>query len=84
MTNTRPASVLDTDALGSAAASEAHRKIIAAQRSAATWTMACNATGPEDFAQLCEALDLDTGRESLAAVRKVHGKRRRGRKDGMR
>lgn len=83
MTNTRPmSSTVDTDALGSSATSEAHRKILAGQRTAATWVLACNATSAQDFAQLCEALDLDTGRAALTAVRKTHGKRRRGRKGG--
>jgi len=77
MTNTRPVSAVDTDALGSRAASEEHQKIIAGWQRAATWTMACHARDAADFALLCEALDLDTGRAALTAVRKAHGKRRR-------
>lgn len=84
MTNTRPmSSTVDTEALGSSASSEAHRKILAGQRTAATWVLACNATSAQDFAQLCEALDLPADEISLTAARRCSTRPRR-RKGGTR
>jgi hypothetical protein len=73
----------DPGAMPTSAVTEADLERLAVQRTAATWTLACWATDAADFAELCEALDLDTGRAALAAARRCSTKPRR-RKGGRR
>jgi hypothetical protein len=70
----------DPGAMPTSAVTEADLERLAAQRTAATWTLACWARDATDFAELCEALDLDTSRASLTAVRDEFGPKAQARR----
>lgn len=61
-----------SDSVGTSAATKADLALRAAQRAAATWTLACHARGEADFRLLCDVAGLDISREALTGVRAVN------------